>query len=42
MTVTLVYEAVFPYSAVVTAITALTAFASLVYGLTILTVKSVF
>lgn len=39
MTVTEVYEAVFPEAAVVTAITA---FASLVAGLTILTVKSAF
>jgi len=39
MTVTLVNDAVFPYSAVVTAITA---FASLAAGLTILTIKSVF
>lgn len=39
MTVTEVWEAVFPEAAVVTAITAL---ASLVTGLTILTVKSAF
>jgi hypothetical protein len=39
MTVTLVNEAVFPYSAVVTFITA---FSSLVSGLTIFTFKSVF